>query len=92
MNIMYLCINIISAKTPWSWGRMDDILLDGREIKSRRQLEQFYRNELETEKQARPGMTIDARARSKTKLDLKLVRCEKETRFEGCELKKEREK
>ena len=27
-----------------------------------------------------------------TRLDLKLVRCEKETRFEGCELKKEREK
>ena len=26
-----------------------------------------------------------------TRLDLKLVRCEKETRFEGCELKKERE-
>ena len=26
-----------------------------------------------------------------TRLDLKLVRCEKETRFEGCGLKKERE-
>ena len=42
------------AKTPWSWGRMDEILSEGREIESRRQLEQFYRNELETEKQARP--------------------------------------
>ena len=44
---------------------MDDILSEGREIESRRQLEQFYRNELETEKQARPWTTIDARARSK---------------------------
>ena len=33
---------------------MEDILSEGREMESRRQLEQFYRNKLETEKQARP--------------------------------------
>ena len=29
----------ILAKTLWSWGRMDDILSEGRKIESRRQLE-----------------------------------------------------
>ena len=31
-------LTLILAKTPWSWGRMDDILSEGREIESRRQL------------------------------------------------------
>ena len=29
------------AKTPWSWGRMYDILSEGRKIESRRQLEKL---------------------------------------------------
>ena len=29
------------AKTPWPWGRMYDILSEGGEIESRRQLEQL---------------------------------------------------
>ena len=37
------------AKTSWSWGRMHNILSEGRKIESRRQL----RNEREREKKAR---------------------------------------
>ena len=49
-----------SAKTPWSWGRMDDILSEGREIESRRQLEKAINQTNWKRKQARPRTTIDA--------------------------------
>ena len=52
---------------------------------------QFKLNELEMKnKRARERPLTRERAR-KIGLDLKLVRRDQETRFEGCELKKERE-
>ena len=36
-------INKNMAKTPWSWGRMRDILSEGQEIEPRRQLEAINR-------------------------------------------------
>ena len=57
--------NVI-AKTPWSWGRMDDILSEGREIESRRQLKAIINQTNWKRKQARPRTTIDARALEQT--------------------------
>ena len=36
---MSTCYNLGEAKTPWSWGRMHNILSEGRKIESRRQLQ-----------------------------------------------------
>ena len=56
---------LMYAKTPWSWGRMHDILSEGREIETCRQLEAILIEQIGNEKQARPRTTIDARAHSK---------------------------
>ena len=37
-HVMHLINFDCFAKTPWSWGRMDDILSEGSKIESRRQL------------------------------------------------------
>ena len=39
-NLNGLTTDFGEAKTPWSWGRMHNILSEGREIESRRQLEE----------------------------------------------------
>ena len=61
-----------SAKTLWSWGRMDDILSEGRKIESRRQLEAFFRTNWKRKKStstpARERPLTRVRARSE-KLD-----------------------
>ena len=58
------------AKTPWSWGRMHDILSEGCEIESRRELEEpaiTLRSKREEfwnwkrNRNARPRTTTDAR-------------------------------
>ena len=45
MQITRQCFDhtFILAKTPWSWGRMDAILSEGRKIESRRQLKTRHR-------------------------------------------------
>ena len=63
------------AKTLWSWGRMDHILLEGREIESRRQL----RNFIGTNWKRKTGTPVNDHRRAsalETRLDRKLVRCE----------------
>ena len=37
-NLSKKCLSLNTAKTPWSWGRMHDILSEGRKIESSRQL------------------------------------------------------
>ena len=75
------------AKTPWSWGRMDDILSEGRKIESRRQLEAIYRTNWKRNKRTPVNDHRRAGGRSKwTRSEAR--KKEKETRFEGCGLRK----
>ena len=94
------------AKAPWSWGRtynllhsfgraQDRIPPPTRETGHRRIKIETQSGRIGNEIDKRTPMNdhIDARAgaRKKIGLDLKLLRREKETRFEGCELKNEKE-
>ena len=68
---------------------MHVILSEGRKIESRCQLETRHRNKIETRtkiwkrnKRTPVNDHIDAWAGARNGLDVKLVRCEKETRYE----------
>ena len=82
-------ISTLFAKAPWSWGRMHNILscilLEGRKIESRRQLnlaialrskrKERIGNETNKHKNARPPTTTDARTGALGNgLDLKLLK------------------
>ena len=84
------------AKTLWSWGRMDNILSEGRKIESRRQLKRAiaFRSKRNVKIWKRNKRTpvsnhIDAQAGVSewTQSEARKV-YEKETRYEGCGLRK----
>ena len=61
------------AKTPWSWGRMYGILSEGREIESRRQLEQLIERIGNENRHAHEQPLTSERARTRG-LDRELLR------------------
>ena len=81
------------AKTPWSWGRMVDILSEGREIESCRQLEQLIEKRIGNGKTGAP--VNDHRRASalenKTRSQARKAWTEQETWFEGCGVKREQQ-